>query len=131
MYTFIDIKHKKSIELLSSDLVSSYRTMASGATLPMQSAMVNLQEINSLVGLRNQSRNTALGIIITKPSDKSFFVGTAWEDWSDNGQHDEDLALFTEVSNDRFEIERLKPDDIRTRFPLWDGYHHGDKSFLK
>ena len=82
-------------------------------------------------GVRDQSRNTPLGMIITKPSNNSFFVGTAWEDWGDNGQHDEDLTLFTETSHDHFEFERMKPDDIKRRFPLWDSYHRGDKSYLK
>lgn len=131
MYTFVDIKHKKKKELLTFDLIQQYRTLASGATLPTQSAMANLQDIENVVGLRDQSRNTSLGIILTKPTDRSFFVGTAWEDWGDNGQHDEDLTLFTEVSPDFFEVERMKPTDIKKRFPLWDGYHHGDKSYLK
>lgn len=131
MYTFIDIKHKKTVELLTSDLVIHYRTLASGATLPIQNSLANLQEIKSVIGLRDQSRNMSLGAILTKPSDKSFFVGTAWEDWDDNGRHDEDLTLFTEVSPNRFEIERMKPAEIKQRFPLWDGYHHGDKSYLK
>ena len=131
MYTFIYIKHKKTIELPKSDLVSHYRTLISGATLSIQNSLVNMEEIKSIVGLRSQPRNTSLGAILTKPSDKSFFVGTAWEDWGDNGQHDEDLTLFTEVSLNRFEVERIKPNEIKTRFPLWNGYHRGDKGYLK
>lgn len=131
MYTFVDIKHKKKIELSTFDLIPQYRTLASGATLPTQSAMANLKDIENVVGLRDQSRNTSLGIILTKPTKNSFFVGTAWEDWGDNGQHDEDLTLFTEVLLDHFEVERMKPTDIKKRFPLWDGYHHGNKSYLK
>lgn len=131
MYTFIDIKHKKTIELPFSDLVSKYRTLSSGATLPLQNSLVNMQEIKNVIGLRKQPRNNPLGTIITKPSDKSFFVGTAWEDRVDNNQHDEDLTLFTEISTNCFEVERMTPADIQRRFPLWNGYHHGDKSYLK
>lgn len=132
MLDFVDIKKNKTVTLQTSDLVNFYRTMSSGATLPLQSALANLQEMTSIVGgVRDQSRNTPLGMIITKPSDNSFFVGTAWEDWGDNGQHDEDLTLFMETSHDHFEFERMKPDDIKRRFPLWDGYHRGDKSYLK
>jgi|GEM_PF-6128279 len=131
MYTFIDIKHKKKIELPTFDLIPQYQTLASGATLATQSSMANLEEIETVIGLRDPTRNTSLGIILTKPTNNSFFVGTAWEDWGDNGQHDEDLTLFTEVSPDIFEVERMKPANIKKRFPLWDGYHHGDKSYLK
>lgn len=131
MYTIRDCKKHKTLKLLNFEPISFFKTMSSGATLSLKNSLVNMQEIKDVVGLREQSRNNPLGIIITKPSEKSFFLGTAWEDMCDNGQHDEDLTLFTEVALNNFELERMNLNDIKKKFPQWKGYHHGDKSYLK
>lgn len=131
MYRFVDTKKKKIIELSNSFIVTSYRSMSSGATLSIPTKFVDWNEIKNVIGMRNTKTNNPLGVSITKPSNKSFFVGTAWEDLTDNGAHDEDIALFEEVKLDHFTLTKMKPTNIKKLFPAWDKYHHGDKTHLK
>lgn len=132
MYSFEDKKRKKTIQLSQSSIIEYSRTLASGATLPLPQYTEGLNEIGQIFGgYRKPPRNSYLGLIITKPFDDIFFVGSAWEDHGDNDQHDEDLLLFLETSPNIFEVERLKQSEVKKRFPAWDGYHHGDKSYLE
>lgn len=132
MFLFTDKKHKKTIELSQSVLVNYSRALASGATLSFPQFAAGLSEVEQILGgFRQKPRNDYLGMVLTKPSNDSFFVGTTWIDHGDNEQRDEDLILFQEISPNNFNVERLRKSQVEKKFPSWSGYHHGDKLYLE
>lgn len=131
MIKFYNVKKRKDIELTNSSIVSGYRSLVSGATLSIMSPNVNWQEIKSVIGLRETTRNLPMGIVITKPSNKSFFVETVWKDLKDKGQFDGDIILFAAKKQNWFSYIRLTPNEVKKQYPAWHPYHHEDKSYLE
>lgn len=131
MTKFIDEKKNEIIDVANSGLISHFRSLASGATLPLPYKLVDWSEIEQVVGLRQPPRNTGIGIVMTKPNDSSFFLETVWEDHADNNQHDGDITLFTEQSPETFNFVRMKIEEMKKKYPAWHGYHHGNKDYLK
>lgn len=131
MLRFIDDKKNKSFELPVSFMVDKYRSLTSGATVAIMSPQVNWQEVRRIIGVRQSPRNTPMGIVITKPSNTSFFAETVWEDTGSQGQHDGDITLFKEISPQEFSFRRFNPAEIKKLYPAWYPYHHEDKSYLK
>lgn len=129
--TYIDVKKNTEIKIDNSYILSKTSALSSGTTLAQLKTDIDWQEIKSVTGIRDVSRNNPLGLIFTKPNQKQFFIETAWEDTGDNGQADGDMFLFTAVSKDIFELEKLKPKDIKKSFPAWHPYHHEPKDYLK
>lgn len=131
MLKFTDEKRNKSTDLATSFMVDTYRALASGATLAIMSPQVNWQEVRTIIGIRQYPRNIPMGVVITKPTNTSFFTETVWEDTKSHGQHDGDITLFKEVAPQEFSFRRFKPPEIKKLYPPWHPYHHEDKSYLK
>lgn len=131
MTDFIDLKKHQAIKIDNSFIVKQASTLASGATLAIMSPNVDWQEIDKVVGTRKQPRNSPMGIVFTKPTQKQTLLETVWEDSNDSDQADGDMTLFTETDGNTLEFERLSPTEIRKRFPRWHPYHHENKDYLK
>lgn len=130
MTIYIDLKKKTELKIDNSYILSKASALSSGATLTQLKNEIDWQEIKSVIGIRNTSRNNPLGLVFTKPNQKQFLVETIWEDTGDGGQTDGDMFLFTSTLKDIFELEKLKPNDVKKRFPAWHPYHHESKDYL-
>jgi len=92
---------------------------------------VNWGEVKQILGVRDSTRNEALGIVLTRPSARNLLVETVWKDHGDNGQHDGDITLIQELKPKWYLVRKLTPNDIRKEYPAWHPYHHEDKSYLE
>lgn len=131
MLKFTDEKKNKPIHVPTSFMVDTYRALVSGATCAIMSPQVNWQEVKTIIGIRQFPRNIPMGVVITKPTNTSFFAETVWEDTASQDPADGDITFFTEIAPQEFSFKRWKPDAIKKHYLAWHPYHHEDKSYLK
>lgn len=132
-YIVEDPKKNITLTLDVSQIITTASSIASGATCAIQAKFVEWDEVETIVGIRPNTPNGRFepqGIVITKPKDKVCLLEGVWKDWGDNGQSDGDITEFTEIEPDHWFLKRLKPRDVKRKYPLWHPYHHEDKSYF-